>query len=67
MLLSKTQINQIHTMLQEYPTANLVAIRSEVNGSGIGPSDFVDYYEDLGMPPKRKLLGTVEITDYGMW
>lgn len=68
MMLSVQQINQIHAGLQEYPTATEVVIRSETNGSGIGPSDFVDYYKSPPLPiSKPTLLGTLEITDYGMW
>jgi hypothetical protein len=68
MLISVTQLNQLHTNLQEYPTATEVVIRSETNGSGIGPSEFADYYETARFPfAKPKLLGTVEITDYGLW
>ena len=68
MLLSTKQIKQMHTLLQEYPTASLVAIRSEINGSGIGPSEFADFYEErAGLFFKRKLLGTIEITDVGLW
>lgn len=67
MELSVEQINQIYVGLQEYPTATQVAIRSEVNGTGLGPSEFVDYYEKKKFAYKGELLGTIEITDEGMW
>lgn len=67
MILSAKQISQLYAMLQEYPTTDHVGIRSEINGSGIGPSDFADYYEQKSFMKKPKLLGTVEITDVGMW
>lgn len=68
MLLSVEQIKQIYTGLQEYPTATEVVVRSEVNGSGIGPSDFVDYYKSkLLSRNKPELLGTIEITDVELW
>jgi hypothetical protein len=68
MMLSAEQINQLHTGLQEYPTATEVVIRSEVNGSGIGPSEFADYYYSKLFPiSKLELLGTIEITDVGLW
>jgi hypothetical protein len=67
MLLSAEQIKQLYKMLQEYPTTSYVEIRSENNGSGIGPSEFADYYEQKSLLHKSKLLGTVEITDVGLW
>jgi hypothetical protein len=65
MLISTQQIKQIHTMLQEYPTTTHVVIKTEDNGSGIGPSQFVDFY--AGNVFKHTLLGTLEITDVGLW
>lgn len=68
MMLSAEQIKQLHTGLQEYPTTTYVTIREEVNGSGIGPSEFADYYYCKLFPiTKPELLGTIEITDVGMW
>ena len=67
MLLSAEQIKQLYKMLQEYPTTSHVELRSEINGSGIGPSEFADYYEQKSFLHEPKLLGTVEITDVGMW
>ena len=65
MLISVKQIKQLHAMLQEYPNTNHVVIRSEGNGSGIGPSEFADFYSENLFKPK--LLGTVEITDVELW
>lgn len=67
MLLSVEQIKQLYVGLQEYPSATYVGIRSETNGSGIGPSDFADFYESKSFFKKPELLGTIEITDVGMW
>jgi hypothetical protein len=67
MLLSAEQIKQLYKLLQEYPTTSHVGIRYETNGSGIGPSEFADYYEQKSFLNKPKLLGTVEITDVGVW
>ena len=52
-------------MLQEYPTTDHVHIRIE--HSGIGTSDFADYYEQKSLLEQPKLLGTIEITDVWMW
>jgi hypothetical protein len=65
MILSVEQIKQLHTMLQEYPKTDYVVIRSEGNGSGIGPSEFADFYD--GDLLKPQLLGTIEITEVGFW
>lgn len=67
MLLSPEQIKQLYNMLQEYPTTSYVLIRSENNGSGIGASDFADYYEQQSLLSKAKLLDTIEITDVSLW
>jgi hypothetical protein len=67
MLISAEQIKQLYSMLQEYPTTDYVHIRSENNGSYIGTSDFADYYEQKSVLEKSKLLGTIEITDEGLW
>lgn len=68
MLLSAEQIKQLYIGLQEYPTATQVILREEVNGSGIGPSEFADYYKHKPFNiNKRELLGTIEITDVGLW
>jgi hypothetical protein len=66
MLISADQIKKIYALLQEYPSATLIKIRSEINGSGIGTSDFADFIEDQFLRD-QKLLGSVEITDYRMW
>jgi hypothetical protein len=65
MLISADQLKQLYAMLQEYPKTDHVVIRSENNESGIGPSDFADFYD--GTLFKPKLLGTIEITDVGLW
>lgn len=65
MLISADQIKQLYAMLQEYPKTGHVVIRSEANGSGIGRSEFADFYD--GNLFKPKLLGTIEITDVGLW
>jgi hypothetical protein len=66
MIISVKQLNQIHALLQNQPKTTHVVIRSEINGSGIGPSDFVDFYKG-SLFNSQELLETIEITDYGMW
>lgn len=65
MRLSVNQINQIHTGLQEYPDTTLVVLRPD---SDFGSSVFADYYKNVKIVTlKRELLGTIEITETGIW
>lgn len=67
MLISAEQIKQLYALLQEYTNTDHVVIRCESNGSGIGPSEFADFYGQDSIFTKPKLLGTAEITDVGLW
>jgi hypothetical protein len=65
MRLSVNQINQIHTGLQEYPDTTLVVLRPD---SDFRSSVFADYYKHTKlMALTRELLGTIEITETGVW
>lgn len=59
MLLSVSQLNQIYTLLQEYPTATNIVVRPK--NSVVGPCDFVDFYETT--PTSIIMLDTVNISD----
>lgn len=65
MLFTTEQINQVHTLLQEYPEANYVVIEDVENGSGIGPTTYAKFMK-YGLR-KATLLGTVDITDVSTW
>jgi len=65
MIITTKQLKQLYALLQEYPNTDHVIIRSEENGSGIGPSQFAYFYDETLFKPK--LLGTIEITDVGLW
>lgn len=62
MQLSKEQIEQVHALLQEYATTDHVLFREEKNNSGLGPTEYADFYNYNG-----QLLGSVDITDVGQW
>jgi hypothetical protein len=65
MRLSVNQINQIHTVLQEYPDTTLVVLRPD---SDFGSAVFADYYKHTKLTTlTRELLGTIEITETGTW
>jgi hypothetical protein len=66
MLFTVDQINKIHTLLQEYPTATHVSVIDKVNSSGLGP-DTEAKFLDWKFPKKSEILGTVNITDVGTW
>jgi hypothetical protein len=66
MLFTVDQINKIHTLLQEYPTATHVSVIDKANGSSIGPATEAKFLA-WNFPKRSEILGTIDITDVGTW
>lgn len=67
MMLTVEQINQLHTLLQEHPSATHVTVKSEGTGSSfLAKEHRAHFIEWNGFPfGKPETLETYDITDKG--
>ncbi len=68
MFLSREQVEKLYATFQKDEGLNLVEIKDEPNGSGIGPDTFAQFYRDGMNPWKRATKAEiVNITDVALW
>jgi len=68
MFLTRKQVEKLSKAFQENPEANLVIVKDEPNGSGIGPDTFAHFYREVisGFKKPTRVF-QIDITDTDLW